>query len=143
MTSPTPAVSRPGRSAPLGPLAVGAAAVSGAAVLARHDPVGSGWYPQCPLHATTGWWCPGCGATRGLRHLVQGDVAAAVAANALLPLVVVGATLGWLAWWRAARGLPGPAVFARWRASWTVGLVGLVTVFTVLRNLEPFAALAP
>ena len=47
---------------------------------------------SCPLRATTGVPCPFCGMTRGVSHLVTGDVGGAVALNpgsVLLVLAVV------------------------------------------------------
>jgi hypothetical protein len=50
--------------------------------------VGSFFFPVrglgvdlCPLHAATGLPCPGCGVTRGISALAQGDVALALGAN--------------------------------------------------------------
>jgi len=50
---------------------------------------------QCPLRATTGLWCPGCGLTGAIRCLVGGEWGAAVRMHPFAPLflaawVVVG-----------------------------------------------------
>ncbi len=143
MTATTPTRSATPRPSRLGPIAAGLVGAAGAGVLARHDPLTTSWYPQCPLHAATGVWCPGCGASRGLRLLVQGDLAGAVATNALLPIGIAALAIGWTAWWRAARGRPAPSVIRQWRPAWTIALAVVVAAFTVLRNLAPFGALAP
>ena len=143
MTVPTPRVSRSGGSALTGPVAVAAACVCGAGVLARHDPESTGWYPGCPFHALTGWWCPGCGLTRAAARLVRGDLAGALATNALLPLVLLAVGIGWLSWVQTSRGRPAPALARRWRPAWTVWVGVTVALFTVGRNLGPFTALAP
>ncbi|MDX2013555.1 MAG: DUF2752 domain-containing protein [Myxococcaceae bacterium] len=44
-------------------------------------PVGGLGVDLCPLHAATGLPCPGCGVTRGLSALSQGDWHFAVGAN--------------------------------------------------------------
>ena len=48
---------------------------------------------RCPIHAVTGWYCPGCGGTRAVGALLRGDVVAALRDNLLmftvLPLVSV------------------------------------------------------
>lgn len=51
-------------------------------VLVR-NPLENTVFPPCPLHATTGVWCPGCGATRASYLLFKGDVAGALHFNAL------------------------------------------------------------
>jgi hypothetical protein len=101
------------------------------------------WLPQCPFHAITGLYCPGCGSTRALHALAHGELAAACRFN---PLVVLALPL--LAAWAVARvwkTLRGDATPVRQppRAA-TVALVVLVSFF-LLRNLPwwPFALLAP
>ncbi len=42
------------------------------------NPMQTAVFPPCPLHATTGLWCPGCGATRASYLLLRGDVASAM-----------------------------------------------------------------
>jgi hypothetical protein len=99
----------------------------------------------CPFRASTGLWCPGCGATRALHALLRGDVAGMASQNALLPLFLLGTGLLWLTWWRSARGRPAPAWWGRTPPAVWVWLGGLVIAFGVLRNLplQPFAAMAP
>jgi hypothetical protein len=99
----------------------------------------SRWLPPCPLHAFTGFFCPGCGSTRALYYLFHGHPAMAFRENALamvlLPFVVyeLGAVL--TGRW--------PSVSARLRP-WTLwALLALVILFGVMRNLPWFASLAP
>ena len=47
------------------------------------NPLQTTVFPPCPLHAATGWWCPGCGATRASYLLFRGDIAGALHFNAL------------------------------------------------------------
>ena len=115
---------------------VSAAAISaGLVVLQLRDPHVAGSWPQCPVLAATGWFCPGCGAMRTLGHLSRGDVAGAVADNVVVVAALVAALLSTLWWWRrgrsrqpwsrsAAFGAPGAAL------GWLV----VVAAFTVLRN---------
>lgn len=120
-------------------LAAGAGALLLALLLRQADPAapGSPW-PPCPLHALTGWLCPGCGSTRALHALLHGDLARALAMNPLLLLAL--ALLPLLATrsdrWRRplARGLHAALVDAR---AWAVLVIG----YAVLRNL-PLPALA-
>lgn len=101
----SPAV-RPGRAALAGAgLAAGAGAV---AYLRAVDPRGgSALLPRCPLHWATGLSCPGCGGLRMTHDVLQGDLAAAFADNAVLlllaPLLLV--LLGsWAVRWLRGRG---------------------------------------
>lgn len=72
-------------------LSLGAGAVvSHAAAIgffAQHDPYGETIFPPCILLSTVGIQCPGCGGTRAMYSLLQGDVAASLAMN---PLVIAG-----------------------------------------------------
>jgi hypothetical protein len=123
--------------------AVGAAGVTVAAYVAAVDPADAGLRVPCPFHAATGWWCPGCGLTRATHHLLHGDVLAALSYHALAPVVLAAGIWSWLAWWWptiGGRGSPGPAQLPV--RAW-VALGGALIVFAVLRNVAPFASLAP
>ena len=99
------------------------------------------FYPVCHFHSLTGLHCPGCGSSRALHELLHGNFIEAIRLNALLLFCLAGSM--WLA---------GRYVLARWRsqrapvavpARWLWMLLGLVVIFTVLRNLPGFAWLAP
>jgi hypothetical protein len=110
-------------------------AVVAAVILYRFPPVEYGFYPVCPVYEYLHLECPGCGTTRALAALLHGKLAEAWRLNALavgfvLPLA---AGYGVLAYVRAVRGgafrwpqVPTPAMVAG---------VGVIAVFTVLRNL--------
>ncbi len=49
--------------------------------------------PACPFHELTGWACPGCGATRCVRHLFRGAFAAAFLVNPLVFTALAGTAL--------------------------------------------------
>jgi len=61
-----------------------------ALTLPRNSP---GLPDLCPLHRTTGLWCPLCGGTRATRELMHGDLWAAMGYNpfALVLEAAVGA----------------------------------------------------
>lgn len=95
--------------------------------------------PPCPIHALSGLYCPGCGATRALHALAHADVATALAMNPLLvvALPVLALMLVRAAWPAASLArLPLP------RAMQWLWLIGS---FTIARNLPwaPFNWLAP
>jgi len=96
----------------------------------------------CAFHAITGLHCPGCGLTRMLHALVQGDVARAWSMNplAMIALPLLGVML--VQWWLAKPLLP--AWLDRFVHDGRVWVVALI-VFGVLRNLPfaPFAWMAP
>ena len=86
----------------------------------------------CPLHRTTGLWCPLCGGTRATRELIHGDLRAAMGYNPfalVLEAVVVLLVARWLL--ASARGLRRPLVTGREGILLGAALV----VFAVVRNL--------
>lgn len=93
----------------------------------------------CPLHATTGLWCPLCGSMRGAALLSHGHLVAALSSNLLLLV-----TLPVLAWGTVALAGGGEL-----RGPWSVptrvwvSLGVFALAYTVLRNLPVGAALAP
>lgn len=143
MTNPGQAVSAHGLARRLrGPALVLAGAAGVVGLVAAVDPHEPGHYPTCPFLWATGLYCPGCGSLRMINSLAHGHGVTAFGLNplafALLPL------LGYL-WGRwavlSARGeqmrsaLLGPRVM--------YGLVAVIAVFWILRNLPIGSALAP
>jgi hypothetical protein len=145
MTAPAAEVPAP---SPARPLQVAAGVLVATTVLYVRDPHVAGSYGFCPWHALTGGYCPGCGALRAVHDLAHGDVVAAASSNLLLVAAVPVALVLWAVWLRAGwRRRPAPPLrtWARGRpgrvALWSLATV--VLAFTVLRNLEPGAWLAP
>jgi hypothetical protein len=56
----------------------------GSTYLFIFEPGKSGFFLVCPFYALTGLACPGCGTTRGLHHLLHGDVITAFRFNPLM-----------------------------------------------------------
>ena len=56
--------------------------------LSLFEPGRTGFFPECPFRALTGIICPGCGSTRGLHHLLHGDIEKALLLNPLMFLLV-------------------------------------------------------
>ena len=86
----------------------------------------------CPLHRTTGLWCPLCGGTRATRELIHGDLWAAMGYNPfalVLEAVVIVLVARWLL--ASARGLRRPLVTGGEGILFGVALA----VFAVVRNL--------
>jgi Protein of unknown function (DUF2752) len=108
----------------------------GAAMLWRFPPTASSFYPSCPVYTMLHLYCPGCGGTRALAALLQGQFAQAVHFNpvfvGLLPFLLVFLALSY---WRAIYSdkFQWPAI----SDSWLKLLLALIFVFTVVRNLSP------
>ena len=100
-----------------------------ALTLPRNSP---GLPDLCPLHRTTGLWCPLCGGTRATRELMHGDLGAAMGYNPfalVLEVVVIALVAHWLLAW--LRGQRRPLVTGREGILLGVALA----VFAVVRNL--------
>ena len=100
-----------------------------ALTLPRNSP---GLPDLCPLHRTTGLWCPLCGGTRATRELMHGDLGAAMGYNPfalVLEAVVIVLVARWLL--ASARGLRRPLVTGG--AGILLGVA--LAVFAVVRNL--------
>ena len=116
----------------------------GLATLALHarDPHQQGSWGICPS-AAMGVYCPGCGGLRAVNDLTHGDVGAALSSNLLVTVLIPFAVvlLGvWAVdrWQGRSRSVP----WERLRPG-VIGLVAVIVVFTVLRNLAVGAWLAP
>ncbi|WP_242440840.1 DUF2752 domain-containing protein [Streptomyces sp. CB02923] len=97
-------------------------------LVALHDPEAPGHYPSCPFRTLTGLSCPGCGTLRALHDLTRGDVAAALAHNALFVAALPPVLLSWL---RAVRGRPPVLTSVRAGAA----ALAVLLLWGVLRNL--------
>ena len=130
----------------LAPVAAGAVGLAGLAYLRAVDPARGGVFPICPFHRLTGLWCPGCGMTRALHALLNGDVFGALASNLFVPLLVVLGGYLWLSWlWptvRPGRAMPSLGRVPQW--VWAT-LVVATLAYGVLRNVPvaPLSWLAP
>jgi type IV secretory pathway TrbD component len=125
------------------PLAVAAGAGLACVAVWIGDPTTPGGpLPVCPTKLLLGIDCPGCGGLRMVYSLLHGDLAAAVAFNAL-GLVALGLLLWAYTAWTYGR-VVGRRMWSWQRHRWApwVTLV-LVSAWFVLRNLpfEPFTAL--
>jgi ABC-type uncharacterized transport system YnjBCD permease subunit len=109
------------------PIAVG---VAGVTILA------TGYGPPCPLHSTTGWWCPLCGGSRATRALLRGHFLTSAHDNVLAVPILLAIVWAFAAWvsprWRVR--VPGGVLWAG---------VAVLTLFAVARNLPSFSGLAP
>ncbi|MBA3634164.1 MAG: DUF2752 domain-containing protein [Acidobacteria bacterium] len=119
------------------------AATTGAFVIGYFNPTNAGFFPVCPLHATTGLNCPGCGLTRGFHALFHGDVLGALHFNALLPVYLFVGIYFFVSLSLVVvrgRGLS----FSIFKPHLLWGFLVVLIVFGVVRNLPfyPFTILA-
>ena len=120
--------------------AYGALGGLSALVLLR-DPLEHTVFPPCPLHATTGLFCPACGATRASSLLLRGQPLEAMHYNLLWVLLVPVVVYALVAWGAGAFGVRIPRV-PNTRLV-TGGLLVLLAVFFVVRNIPGLDALNP
>jgi hypothetical protein len=130
-----------GRRALLRPLGVAVAALVGTGYVAAVDPNAAGHYPTCPFLAITGCYCPGCGALRAVHALARGDLVTASARNPFAVMAFGYLVVAWVLW--LDRTATGRA--RRWLAPpWVLyGVLGVILVFWVLRNVPGWTWLSP
>jgi uncharacterized transporter YbjL len=113
-------------------------------VVAYFNPVTAGFFPVCPLFATTGIYCPGCGMTRAFHALFQGDIVSALHFNLMVPFyafifgyVFISTLLIVL----RGRGLN----YKVFRPGLMYCFITIALLFAVLRNIPvyPLTLLAP
>lgn len=117
---------------------------AGAFLVGYFNPSTSGFFPVCPLHALTGFNCPGCGLTRGFHSLFHGDILAALQFNLMLPIyllifIYVGISLLLIVF--RGRGLS----FKLFAPNLVYIFFIVSFVFGILRNLpfHPFTVFSP
>ncbi|GAA1768035.1 DUF2752 domain-containing protein [Nostocoides vanveenii] len=94
----------------------------------------------CPFRALTGYACPLCGGLRMTDALLHGDLAAAWGHNPLV-MTLLGISALLLAARVAGRGPRLRPLLADPRLA--LGLVAVMTVFAVVRNLPGVSFLGP
>jgi hypothetical protein len=100
--------------------------------------------PKCVVNELTGLYCPGCGGTRAVYALAQGDWVKALHCNLLIPITL---SLLVYVWWALARF----AVEGRWIGlsikshKLSIAIAILVVTFAIVRNIPcyPFSLLVP
>ena len=95
----------------------------------------------CPLHVF-GIYCPGCGGTRAVWRILQGDLVGALAANPLV-FLLGGVTAWYYAFAIAALWRRDVRLFRRagTRPAWV--LFGAAILFFILRNVLLFCGIDP
>jgi Protein of unknown function (DUF2752) len=123
------------------PVLAAMAALAACALVTVVDPNEPGHYPTCPFHALTGLWCPGCGSLRAIHAIGHGHLREALGFNILTVAALPLLGVLWAAW--ARRSWHGSPRSRAANPRWLWGLLVLVLVFWVVRNLPVGEALAP
>lgn len=102
-------------------------------------------YIPCLINKYTGLYCPGCGATRALHHLLHGRFLWAFRYNPLFVIGLVGIAV--LSLNRVLFRVTGIAIFPKvnMNARWLWIITVIAIIFGILRNIpaHPFSLLAP
>jgi hypothetical protein len=94
----------------------------------------AGFRIACPIHALTGLYCPGCGSTRAVKAVLNGDLPLAFHDNALLMVLPVVIASGLLIEKYLQKRI--------WLYVFLSILLVAVVIFTVIRN-QPGSQFAP
>lgn len=89
--------------------------------------------PICPLYAQTGIYCPGCGTSRALLALADGQLPQAARYN-ILTITLIAITLAWIVKPQKINNL-----LSKKHTLWIA--LTILTIWTVARNLT--SALSP
>lgn len=89
---------------------------------------------SCPIHSLTGFFCPGCGSTRAVKALINGDISLAFHNNALSLLLPVFLATG--------LAIEKYSQSRIWLYLFIAKVFIVVVTFTVFRN-QPGSFLAP
>jgi Protein of unknown function (DUF2752) len=119
------------------------ATAAGLVVVKFVNPTSTSLFPNCPFHAMTGLNCPGCGVTRGIHALLNGDVLTALHFNLLLVIIIPA--LIYAIYIMVAVSFRGRPLTLPKQSPTVVYIVLVIfLVFAVLRNLPfyPFSLLA-
>ena len=117
-------------------------------ILATQHPSTYTYFPKCQLHSLTGLHCPGCGMTRSVHALLNGDVSQATAYNVLWPIVLplLAFSFSKSLWSWAWGAEPRRVERKPWLPTWAPYVLGgVLLAFSVARNIPhyPFTLLAP
>lgn len=113
-------------------------------LIVKYDPEKVKIFPPCVFHSITGLYCPGCGMTRAIHALLNGEILKAVNFNPLfflfLPLFFYMGTI-------QIKSLIKTGKITNIRINYHIIrlIVLIVVLFWILRNINsyPFIYLAP
>jgi hypothetical protein len=97
------------------------------------NPAECSFFPPCPFHKLTGFYCPGCGSLRAVNSLLHGNIKGAFALNSLM---VISTPFIMLL-------LIKPSIGYKRATPYIV--LTIFSIYWIARNIpvEPFSMLAP
>ena len=113
-------------------------------LIVKINPETSSLFSPCIFHSLTGLYCPGCGTTRAVHQLLNGNFAQAFSFNPLMLLLLPFLGYSFLSFVSSfIVKKPLPDIFAFTGCGWI--LFGAIVLFGILRNIPyfPFNLLAP
>jgi hypothetical protein len=128
------ATTRSSRGALLAQVTAPMVVAAAIAILLRFPPAPYGFYPNCPIHQYLHILCPGCGTTRALAALLQGNIIQALHLNALTTLLTPVALFYAAAGYRQIL-TRRPLHLSQPQRVATYATLAAAAVFTVARNL--------
>ena len=106
------------------------------------DPAKHIIFPRCVFYSLSGYYCPGCGSQRAIHNLLHLNIAGVVKNNILfLPAAVVIIYHYVHPVMNRRLGLRLPNILYMKHTPWVI--LGIVSVFWILRNMSCFSFLSP
>lgn len=92
-------------------------------------------FPKCPFRELTGLYCPGCGNTRSIIHLLEGHILTSLRYNVVPIILFLIFTLLYIEWVSIAFK-QHKALLPRSTAFWVI-FVSILMAYLLLRNFIP------
>lgn len=88
----------------------------------------------CLFHALTGWYCPGCGGTRAVKYLLQGQILTSLQYHPLVVYMAV-VTAVELVSWMAAKLWGRPGLYLGHGVCFIYVGIGVTAVNWIVKNV--------
>ena len=108
------------------------------------NPSNTNIFPKCPVYATTGILCPGCGSQRAAHQILNGNIIEGIRHNYLIVLLaLILFYQGFIYVMNKMIGKNIPNLLHNSKVTFSILII--VILFWVLRNINvfPFTELAP
>ena len=92
-------------------------------------------FPKCPFRELTGLYCPGCGNTRSIIHLLDGDILMSLRYNIVPIILILIFAILYIEWTLIAFS-KHKVVLPRNTSFWII-FVSIIMAYLLLRNFIP------